>query len=129
MQSRRAALPLSLLALLASAGCVSAGPQAPVPGPSRGSMPPHGTPDAPDASDGHRAADRRPVQPLPLPLGEVPEPEPTPTPPPAAPPRKTRPAAEPSAKPAPSRRLRALIDTEKLDACGSLQQIFSGGEA
>ncbi|MFI8451906.1 hypothetical protein [Streptomyces erythrochromogenes] len=59
MQLRRA-LSLSLVALLASAGCVSVGPQDPaaVPSPVRGSVPPA---DAPE-----RAA------PPALPLGELP---------------------------------------------------------
>ncbi|MEV7524279.1 hypothetical protein [Streptomyces sp. NPDC091371] len=50
MQLRRA-LPLSLVALLASAGCVSVGPAEPVPGPvtgpARGPVPPVAAPDAP----------------------------------------------------------------------------------
>ncbi|MFB7462135.1 hypothetical protein ACFCZ1_01300 [Streptomyces sp. NPDC056224] len=57
MQLRRA-VPLSLLALLASAGCVSVGPQQSAPAPARGSVPPAGAPDVPP--------------PVPLPLGELP---------------------------------------------------------
>ncbi|THA86057.1 hypothetical protein [Streptomyces sp. A0592] len=59
MQLRRA-LPLSLVALLASAGCVSVGPQDPaaVPSPVRGAVPAADTPE--------RAA------PPALPLGELP---------------------------------------------------------
>ncbi|MFD8986372.1 hypothetical protein ACFV0Q_41715, partial [Streptomyces sp. NPDC059564] len=74
MQLRRAALPLSLLALLASAGCVSVGPESGGPGPARGSVPPL---DAPDTPDGQRTV----APPAPLPLGELPHPEPTPGPP------------------------------------------------
>ncbi|MFD6225594.1 hypothetical protein ACFWFZ_01720 [Streptomyces sp. NPDC060232] len=72
MQLRRA-LPLSLVALLASAGCVSVAPQDPAqaaaPSPVRGSVP------SADAS-------ARPVQPA-LPLGELPAPA-APEPAPAA---------------------------------------------
>ncbi|WP_329192926.1 MULTISPECIES: hypothetical protein [unclassified Streptomyces] len=68
MQLRRAALPLSLLALLASAGCVSVGPGEPAAGPARGSLPPVDAPDAP------------PVLPPsePLPLSPLPDPGPAP---------------------------------------------------
>ncbi|MEU9106831.1 hypothetical protein AB0D54_21255 [Streptomyces xanthophaeus] len=65
MQLRRA-VPLSLLALLASAGCVSVGPEAPVP--VRGPVPPVGVPDA---------APPGPASP-PLPLGQLPSPGPDP---------------------------------------------------
>ncbi|WP_328924187.1 hypothetical protein OG429_05750 [Streptomyces sp. NBC_00190] len=88
MQLRRA-VPLSLLALLASAGCVSVGPQQSVPVPPRGSVPPA---DAPDA-----------LPPVPLPLGELPAaaaggtgPRPVPAPDPA--PDPAPPAARPRAK-------------------------------
>lgn len=109
MQLRRAALPLSLLALLASAGCVSVGPESDGPGPARGSVPPLGAPDTADtadAPDGHRAA----APPAPLPLGELPDPdpEPTPRPPQAGPARKAVPRAERPAKPAAPRRVRPL---------------------
>ncbi|MFD9729299.1 hypothetical protein [Streptomyces sp. NPDC059072] len=69
MQLRRA-VPLSLVALLASAGCVSVGPEASIPAPSRGSVPPVDAPDVP----------------LSLPLGKLPAspaPEPDPEPSPA----------------------------------------------
>ncbi|RKT03099.1 hypothetical protein BX286_1021 [Streptomyces sp. 3211.6] len=100
MLLRRAALPLSLLALLASAGCVSVGPEHGAPRPARGSAPPAGAPDA------GRPAPAPPARPLPL--GEVPEPSPDPDPAPApAPPvRKARPPAPRAAKPAPPRRAR-----------------------
>ncbi|MFE1413106.1 hypothetical protein ACFW6F_20200 [Streptomyces sp. NPDC058746] len=99
MQLRRA-LPLSLVALLASAGCVSVGPEASVPAPARGSVPPVDAPDVP----------------LSLPLGKLPapsapDPDADPDPSPArsgkapAPPRRARtpgPAtARPRRKPAP----------------------------
>ncbi|MEU9375411.1 hypothetical protein AB0D94_16760 [Streptomyces sp. NPDC048255] len=87
MQLRRA-VPLSLLALLASAGCVSVGPQAPVP--ERGPVPPPaGVPDAPP--------------PQPLPLGRLPGSAPVPDPG-AAPDRDTDPDADPGGRAAaPSR--------------------------
>ncbi|MFD7558099.1 hypothetical protein [Streptomyces sp. NPDC059533] len=69
MQLRRA-VPLSLVALLAGAGCVSVSPEASVPPPARGSVPPVNAPDVP----------------LSLPLGELPAspaPEPDPEPSPA----------------------------------------------
>ncbi|MFG2874432.1 hypothetical protein ACGFYU_05365 [Streptomyces sp. NPDC048337] len=72
----RRAVPLSLLALLTGAGCVSVGPQdsAPVPAPVRGSVPSVGAPDVPeplplgmlpgasvaDAADPGAEPDRRP---------------------------------------------------------------------
>ncbi|MCX4695046.1 hypothetical protein [Streptomyces sp. NBC_01408] len=80
MQLRRA-VPLSLLALLASAGCVSVGPQAPVP--VSGPIPPVGVPDVP---------------PQPLPLGRlpgspsVPDPDAAPDPDPDADPGDRAPA-------------------------------------
>ncbi|MFJ9943142.1 flagellar biosynthesis protein FlhF [Streptomyces erythrochromogenes] len=78
MQLRRA-LPLSLVALLASAGCVSVGPQDPagVPSPVRGSVP---SADAPE-----RAASPA------LPLGELP----AAVPPGASPDTARGPAADP----------------------------------
>ncbi|MEU9718322.1 hypothetical protein [Streptomyces sp. NPDC047976] len=115
MQLRRAALPLSLLALLASAGCVSVGPESGGPGPARGSVPPVDTPDAADAPDspgapdahGARHAHGPPPEP-PLPLGELPEPEAAPEPAPRVPPpaRRIRPPAQRPAKPAAPRRAR-----------------------
>ncbi|MCX5195143.1 hypothetical protein OOK31_14745 [Streptomyces sp. NBC_00249] len=109
MQLRRAALPLSLLALLASAGCVSVGPESGVPGPARGSVPPLDAPDVPDPeepSDGRRPAGALPE--LPLPLGEVPGAESRPEPRPTAvePAGKARPPAERRTKPAAPRRVR-----------------------
>ncbi|MEU3911044.1 hypothetical protein [Streptomyces sp. NPDC029721] len=98
MLLRRAALPLSLLALLAGAGCVSVGPEHGAPGPARGSAPPAGAPDA-----GHSAL--APPAP-PLPLGDVPQPSPAPDPDRAPPVRKARPPAERPPKPAPPRRAR-----------------------
>ncbi|OEJ30698.1 hypothetical protein [Streptomyces subrutilus] len=62
MQLRRA-VPLSLLALLASAGCVSVSPQDSAPVRAGGSVPPANAPDAPPAV---------PAPPLALPLGELP---------------------------------------------------------
>ncbi|MET9603674.1 hypothetical protein ABZZ17_01265 [Streptomyces sp. NPDC006512] len=122
MQLRRAALPLSLLALLASAGCVSVGPESGAPGPVRGSVPPLGRPDAPE---GRRSDDGPPV--LSLPLGEIPDPESEPPPargraaeqeeredgPPAArAPRKAGPpAGARHAKPAAPRRVRPVKPT------------------
>ncbi|GAA0320095.1 hypothetical protein GCM10010302_69120 [Streptomyces polychromogenes] len=101
MLLRRAALPLSLLALLTSAGCVSVGPEHGAPGPARGSAPA----GAPESGRPSRAAPAPP-----LPLGEVPEPIPTPAPDPepdpAPPVRKARTPAERPAKPAPPRRAR-----------------------
>ncbi|MFE5722288.1 flagellar biosynthesis protein FlhF [Streptomyces erythrochromogenes] len=90
MQLRRA-LPLSLVALLASAGCVSVAPQDPaaVPSPVRGAVP---SADAPE-----RAA------PPALPLGELP----ATVPPEASPDTARGPAADPArdraAVPAPPR--------------------------
>ncbi|MEU8460936.1 hypothetical protein [Streptomyces sp. NPDC029003] len=112
MQLRRAALPLSLLALLASAGCVSVGPESGGPGPARGSVPPLDAPDAPDASDapGAPPGQRAAAPPAPLPLGELPDPEPpsgAPDPDPAAA-RKARPPGERAGKPAVPRRARPL---------------------
>ncbi|MEU8437841.1 hypothetical protein AB0F18_34090 [Streptomyces sp. NPDC029216] len=100
MLLRRAALPLSLLALLTGAGCVSVGPEPGVPGPARGSAPPSGAPDP------ARPAVAPPA--LPLPLGEVPEPdpEPDPAPTPAPPARTAGPPAEHPAKPAAPRHAR-----------------------
>ncbi|MFD4243407.1 hypothetical protein ACFWP3_17695 [Streptomyces sp. NPDC058525] len=105
MQLRRA-LPLSLLALLASAGCVSVGPQDPAPVPSGGDWPHAGAPDAPPP----------PPLPLSLPLGELPSaaagtpgPEPSQARPPA---RAARPPVPRPAKPAaPPRRPRPAKPT------------------
>ncbi|MCX5379995.1 hypothetical protein [Streptomyces sp. NBC_00091] len=102
MLLRRAALPFSLLALLASAGCVSVGPESGAPGPLRDPVPPADAPDAPDGPDARRASGPAPE--LPLPLGEVPDPEPEPPAPPPA--RAARPPAERPAKPAAPRRAR-----------------------
>ncbi|MFD9360127.1 hypothetical protein ACFWB8_36825, partial [Streptomyces sp. NPDC060031] len=60
MQLRRA-VPLSLVALLASAGCVSVGPQTPAV-PARRSVPQAGATEVPAPRDG----------PAPLPLGKLP---------------------------------------------------------
>ncbi len=70
MQLRRS-VPLSLLALLASAGCVCVGPQEPAP--ARGPGRPVGTPDAPPPGP---ASPPLPLgtRPLPLPLGTLPAP-------------------------------------------------------
>ncbi|MFC9310212.1 hypothetical protein ACFTWH_23705, partial [Streptomyces sp. NPDC057011] len=103
----RRAVPLSLLALLASAGCVSVGPQdsapVPVPAPVRGSVPPVGAPEVPE----------------PLPLGKLPgssaagaagsEAEPDRAPAAAQPPGKAArpPAARPAKPAATARRPRA----------------------
>ncbi|MGW7457423.1 hypothetical protein [Streptomyces sp. NPDC054797] len=59
MQLRRA-VPLSLVVLLASAGCVRVGPQDPAPEPVRGPLPPVGAPEVPS--------------PPALPLGKLPAP-------------------------------------------------------
>ncbi|MEU9161846.1 hypothetical protein AB0D29_16440 [Streptomyces sp. NPDC048424] len=98
MQLRRA-VPLSLVALLASAGCVSVAPQDSAPVPVRGSVPPANAPELPT--------------PLALPLGELPatpETDPHPDPEPAAE-RGRAPEPEPSrerarAKTVPPRRTR-----------------------
>ncbi|MFF4420746.1 hypothetical protein ACFY04_08150 [Streptomyces sp. NPDC001549] len=58
MQLRRA-VPLSLVVLLASTGCVSVGPRDPAPAPVRGSVPPAEAPEVPT--------------PPALPLGALPE--------------------------------------------------------
>ncbi|MFD3875060.1 hypothetical protein [Streptomyces sp. NPDC058623] len=76
MQLRRAALPLSLLALLASAGCVSVGPESGAADPVRGSTPPLGRQDAAEG----RLSDGGPPE-RPLPLSVLPDPE-SETPPP-----------------------------------------------
>ncbi|MFG2983485.1 hypothetical protein ACGFYQ_19925 [Streptomyces sp. NPDC048258] len=86
MQLRRA-VPLSLLALLASAGCVSVGPQASAPVPARGSVPPADAADVPP--------------PVPLPLGELPAaaadaPDPSPDPDANPEPSAARPRAKTS---------------------------------
>lgn len=109
MQLRRAALPLSLLALLASAGCVSVGPESGRPDPARGSVPPVDAPDTPEAPDatGARHAHDPPPEP-PLPLGGLPEPEAAPQAPRrvAPPVRRARPPAQRPARPAAPRHVR-----------------------
>lgn len=107
MQLHRA-VPLSLLALLASAGCVSVGPDSPAP--ARGSVPPVDAPDAAEAADLPMAPiapgtpDPLPALSVPLPLGELPDrdpgsdPEPNRDRPPA---KALRTPAERHAKPAP----------------------------
>ncbi|MCX4803638.1 hypothetical protein OG594_18610 [Streptomyces sp. NBC_01214] len=109
MQLRRA-VPLSLVVLLASTGCVSVGPGDPAPAPVRGSVPPAEAPEVPT--------------PLALPLGALPEaaapaPDPAPDPgpnpgadaPEQVPKSDPEPAPEPArervAKAAPPRRKRA----------------------
>ncbi|MEU6315480.1 hypothetical protein [Streptomyces sp. NPDC047014] len=77
MQLHRA-VPLSLVALLASAGCVSVGPRDPAPEPARTSVPPVGAPA--DPSPGADA----------LPLGRLPAAAPEPTAKAAPRPRHTR---------------------------------------
>ncbi|MFJ5631278.1 hypothetical protein ACIQF5_01370 [Streptomyces goshikiensis] len=114
MQLRRA-VPLSLLALLASAGCVSVGPGAP--DPARGSVPPVGAPDTAGVPGGAvLPGDSGPLPalsvPLPLPLGDLPgsgpESGPGAEPDPSRPLAKGgRPPSERRAKPAvPPRRVR-----------------------
>ncbi|MFE2525200.1 hypothetical protein ACFXEL_13260 [Streptomyces sp. NPDC059382] len=112
MQLRRAALPLSVLALIATAGCVSVGPESPPTGPGRGSVPPA---DAPDAAADRDASDTRPAPPLSpaLPLSPLPGRTDEPardadTAPDAnpgrGPAREARPPAAPNARPATPRR-------------------------
>ncbi|MEV7723231.1 hypothetical protein AB0P15_00685 [Streptomyces sp. NPDC087917] len=108
MQLRRAALPLSLLALLASAGCVSVRPEATLPDPARGSVPPLGAPDAPDPDAGgsaHRRLAEGAHWPA-LPLGALPADAAQAEPPAAEPPAGARPRGERPVKPAPPRRVR-----------------------
>ncbi|MEU8773691.1 hypothetical protein [Streptomyces sp. NPDC048606] len=104
MQLRRAALPLSLLALLAGAGCVSVGPQSSVPVPARGSVPPADVPEpAADADHGDtRRLAEAPVE-APAALGDLPDPVP---PAPTPTPRRVRPPVERPAQPAAPRRVR-----------------------
>ncbi|MBT2407133.1 MULTISPECIES: hypothetical protein [unclassified Streptomyces] len=107
MQLRRA-VPLSLLALLASAGCVSVGPHSGS-APARGAIPPVHAPDAPEAAGlpltpiAPGTSGPLPALSLPLPLGELPDPatEPDLDRPPA---RAGRPPVERHAKPAPQPR-------------------------
>ncbi|MFF2785889.1 hypothetical protein ACFVT6_03815 [Streptomyces sp. NPDC058049] len=90
MQLRRA-VPLSLVVLLASTGCVSVGPRDPAPAPVRGSVPPAEAPEVP--------------APLALPLGALPEPA-TPAPDTARDPHADadpRPAPKAAPEPQPSR--------------------------
>ncbi|MFJ9075012.1 hypothetical protein ACIRO3_07105 [Streptomyces sp. NPDC102278] len=115
MQLRRAALPLSLLALLATAGCVSVGPDSAPTGPGRGSAPPV---DAPDAAADRGASDTPPALSLSraLPLGPLPDRTDEPAPDTdtgaapdageALPARAARPPAAPPARPAMPRRAR-----------------------
>ncbi|MFJ7779147.1 hypothetical protein [Streptomyces yangpuensis] len=103
MQLRRA-LPLSLVALLASASCVSVGPHdpAPDPAPVRGSVP---SADAPERS----AAPALPLGELPpaVPPGPVPDLDRGPAPDPARAPAAAAPRERPRAKQAaPPRRTR-----------------------
>lgn len=111
MQLRRAALPLSVLALLATAGCVSVGPESPLPNPGRGPVPA----DVPDAAADRDASDTPPAPPLShaLPLGPLPSRTDEPvrdadTAPDAdpghEPARTAHPPAAPSARPAAPRR-------------------------
>ncbi|MEV0411555.1 hypothetical protein AB0I68_12315 [Streptomyces sp. NPDC050448] len=99
MQLRRA-LPLSLVALLASTGCVSVGPDA-APAPSRGSSTPLDAPDTPDASPVAAAPGIPPPFPesRPLPLGRLPAPDPE-----RPPAKAARPPAARTAKPSAPRR-------------------------
>ncbi|WP_327130915.1 hypothetical protein OG311_05625 [Streptomyces sp. NBC_01343] len=100
MQLRRA-LPLSLVALLASAGCVCVGPEA-VPAPARDSS---AAADAQDTADASAAPDRPPAhaESLPLPLGRLPEP---PAPPPVRAAPERPPAVRGAEPPAAPRRAR-----------------------
>lgn len=102
MQLRRA-VPLSLLALLASAGCVSVGPQAPAP--VRGSVPPLG---APETTAYPPASPSLPLGKLPGPTadtGTAADPSTDPSPGRSAA-KRARPPAERPAKAAPPRRVR-----------------------
>ncbi|WP_030157888.1 hypothetical protein [Streptomyces sp. NRRL S-244] len=88
MQLRRA-LPLSLVALLASTGCVSVGPDV-APAPARGTSAPadaQDTPEAPPAPD----LPPGPPESLPLPLGRLPGP-------PADPPGRAAPERPPAVR-------------------------------
>lgn len=71
MQLRRV-LPLSLVALLASAGCVSVGGPQMSDVPARGPAPPAGAPDPSGPADASRAAGAIGLPAEPLPLGELP---------------------------------------------------------
>ncbi|MEV7831495.1 hypothetical protein AB0P12_12820 [Streptomyces subrutilus] len=99
MQLRRA-VPLTLVALLASAGCVSVGPEAPAP--ARGAVPPL---DAPDRPAPRTLPDALPLGRLPVPVTAEPDPAPA-TGPGRPSPEASRPAAGRAAKPAPPRRVR-----------------------
>ncbi|MFF4099682.1 hypothetical protein [Streptomyces sp. NPDC001903] len=102
MQLRRA-LPLSLVALLASTGCVCVGPEAvPAPAPARGSS---AAEDARDTAEESPAPDLPPAPPesLPLPLGRLPEP---PAPPPVRAAPERPPAVRGGKPPAAPRRAR-----------------------
>ncbi|MET9881944.1 hypothetical protein ABZZ20_02080 [Streptomyces sp. NPDC006430] len=100
MQLRRV-LPLSLVALLASTGCVPVGPDA-APAPARGTAAPADSPDAQAAPGASPAASPRDAAPplprsAPLPLGELPEATPTQPPAKAARPPAARPVKAPAA--------------------------------
>ncbi|MFE9559912.1 hypothetical protein ACFYM0_02205 [Streptomyces sp. NPDC006487] len=71
MQLRRV-LPLSLVALLASAGCVSVGGPRDAEGPARGSVPPADAPELGRPGDASPAADPVGLPAGPLPLGRLP---------------------------------------------------------
>lgn len=71
MQLRRV-LPLSLVALLASAGCVSVGGPQVSDVPARGAVPPADAPDLSRPPDASPAADPAGLPAEPLPLGELP---------------------------------------------------------
>ncbi|WP_327251189.1 hypothetical protein [Streptomyces sp. NBC_01244] len=71
MQLRRV-LPLSLVALLASAGCVSVGGPRDAEVPARGSVPPADAPELGRPADASPAADPVGLAAKPLPLGELP---------------------------------------------------------
>ncbi|MFD6888583.1 hypothetical protein [Streptomyces sp. NPDC059957] len=71
MQLRRV-LPLSLVALLASAGCVSVGGPQVSDVPARGSVPPADAPDLSGPPDASPAAGPAGLPAEPLPLGELP---------------------------------------------------------
>ncbi|MET9853322.1 hypothetical protein ABZY57_10295 [Streptomyces sp. NPDC006450] len=71
MQLRRA-LPLSLVALLASTGCVSVGGPRDSDLPARGSVPPADAPELSGPPDASPAADPVGIPAEPLPLGELP---------------------------------------------------------
>lgn len=73
MQLRRA-VPLSLVVLLASAGCVSVSPEGPLPVPPRGPVPPAGASDVPLSLPLGKLPGSPPVSPAEAPAAD-PEPE------------------------------------------------------